>query len=340
MRILSTASGDIPLQRTLPAHLAHYSINNATVNYFHSTKGNEYIIQKLTVDQCSIYFSDIITTKAERYLIEIRQPCAELIISLNNTFALEVDDNEVQLYERGMNLLYTPVVLRYLEVKPDNNYSSMIIHMPVKWLNQLFHGNEPAFRRFFFQANNNETILLSNIGNHIADRSLLQLVDDIKCNAHVSQQLQSSTVQLLLRAVNAIGNNKENIQAPVNEKELQLAYEIKPIIINNLQTIHATESLVEKYNSAHHPAWPVTSYKLNKVCRYVYGITAADLISELRMSKAVELLLSKEKPLMDVIAKQIGFKDAGTFSRAFSDYYQLTPSQYRNQYQNMQIPPK
>ena len=60
------------------------------------------------------------------------------------------------------------------------------------------------------------------------------------------------------------------------------------------------------------------------------GLCYSRLVDEVRFVKARELILHQDK-LMDV-ATQLGYTDAGSFTRAFERWTGMTPMQYRKRF--------
>lgn len=61
-----------------------------------------------------------------------------------------------------------------------------------------------------------------------------------------------------------------------------------------------------------------------------YGISALDMLLEIRMAKAKQLMLRSDRKLRD-IAHEVGYEDEFYFSRKFKKLYQLSPSHYLKQ---------
>ncbi len=58
------------------------------------------------------------------------------------------------------------------------------------------------------------------------------------------------------------------------------------------------------------------------------GLTYSDLVMEIRISRARELLGDRSRPI-DEIASTLGYSDAANFTRAFKNHTGMTPTQYR-----------
>lgn len=61
------------------------------------------------------------------------------------------------------------------------------------------------------------------------------------------------------------------------------------------------------------------------------GITPSKYIYKLRMNKAIELLTTDSHTITE-IALTLGYSDLYSFSRAFKNFYGMSPNQYKNRY--------
>lgn len=75
-----------------------------------------------------------------------------------------------------------------------------------------------------------------------------------------------------------------------------------------------------------------TSY-FSELFRMHVGLTFSDYLTDIRMSKAAQLLLESELPLSD-IAELTGYANPSYFSTAFKKRFQMRPSEYRNKRNN------
>ena len=70
---------------------------------------------------------------------------------------------------------------------------------------------------------------------------------------------------------------------------------------------------------------------LTKLFKSKYGYSIYEYVLKLRMERAKELLMHEENKIID-ISKRLGYTDNHYFSKAFRNYYGVSPSQYRKQY--------
>lgn len=74
-----------------------------------------------------------------------------------------------------------------------------------------------------------------------------------------------------------------------------------------------------------------SSAYLTKLFRSTYGYSIYEYVLKIRMERAKELLENPDIKILD-ISDRLGYTDNHYFSKAFRNYYNISPSQYRNDY--------
>ncbi len=74
-----------------------------------------------------------------------------------------------------------------------------------------------------------------------------------------------------------------------------------------------------------------SSAYLTKLFRSTYGYSIYEYVLKLRMERARELLENPDIKILD-ISERLGYTDNHYFSKAFKNYYNISPSQYRNEH--------
>ena len=64
------------------------------------------------------------------------------------------------------------------------------------------------------------------------------------------------------------------------------------------------------------------------------GMSPLEYVHTLRLEEAKQMLESEDSPI-EAIAGEVGYEDAGFFSRLFRRSVNLTPAQYRRRFGNM-----
>lgn len=102
--------------------------------------------------------------------------------------------------------------------------------------------------------------------------------------------------------------------------EPRLAEKIYGYIYENFHQAINVSDIAEEFN--------ISRNYLFKLCRDHYGQSPKQIIQELRMNQASQLLRGTTSQVRE-IASIIGYKDAFSFSKMFKEYYGYSPSQFR-----------
>lgn len=105
--------------------------------------------------------------------------------------------------------------------------------------------------------------------------------------------------------------------------------EIVFIFLNDLAANHQTERTVEFYAERQ----SITTRHLSSVVKAITGKSASQMIALIVMNEAKVLLNSSNKPVSE-ISSMLGFSDQYSFSHFFKKHFEVSPSQYRNQFEN------
>ena len=106
------------------------------------------------------------------------------------------------------------------------------------------------------------------------------------------------------------------IDKDIDEEEIRIAKKAKDVLLKNISTtptIHTLAHLCATNDS-----------KLKKVFKKVYRITIHDYIKKLRLEEA-NILLKEQNLTIGEIAKKVGYKHQGYFSKLFFQSYGVYP---------------
>lgn len=105
--------------------------------------------------------------------------------------------------------------------------------------------------------------------------------------------------------------------------------EIVFVFLTDLSEHHLTEKTVEFYAERQ----SITTRHLSSVVKEVTGKTASHIIALIVMNEAKVLLNSSNKPVSEV-SSILGFSDQYAFSHFFKKHMEVSPRQYRHQFEN------
>lgn len=105
--------------------------------------------------------------------------------------------------------------------------------------------------------------------------------------------------------------------------------EIVFVFLTDLSKYHLTERTVEFYAERQ----SITTRHLSSVVKEVTGKTASHVIALIVINEAKVLLNSSNKPVSEV-SSILGFSDQYAFSHFFKKHMEVSPRQYRHQFEN------
>lgn len=105
--------------------------------------------------------------------------------------------------------------------------------------------------------------------------------------------------------------------------------EIVFVFLTDLAEYHLTERMVEFYAQRQ----SITTRHLSSVVKTVTGKAASHIIAAIVMNEAKVLLNSSKKPVSE-ISSILGFSDQYSFSHFFKKHLEVSPVQYRHQFES------
>lgn len=152
-----------------------------------------------------------------------------------------------------------------------------------------------------------------------AQRAIHYGVTDYLLKPIEEEELNHAIEKAILRInpEEKFGRDDENIDGTSPEEVIDI---IKDYIDNNYYTNIKITMFSEKYFFS-------IEY-LTKLFKSRYGYSIYEYVLKLRMERARELLSHEENKIID-IARRLGYADNHYFSKAFRNYYGVSPSQYR-----------
>lgn len=105
--------------------------------------------------------------------------------------------------------------------------------------------------------------------------------------------------------------------------------EIVFVFLNDLAENHQQDRSVEFYAERQ----SITTRHLSSVVKSITGKSASQIIALIVLNEAKVLLNSSKRPVSE-ISSILGFSDQYSFSHFFKKHLEISPSQYRNQFEN------
>jgi 2-isopropylmalate synthase len=133
----------------------------------------------------------------------------------------------------------------------------------------------------------------------------------------IDSDIIKASVSALAVAVNAILKSTDKVGSMTN---------LMVLIMNYIKNNYATVTLDDLVNSFH-----FTKPYLSKYIKENTGRTFGDIVRELRMKKACDML-ENTKMTVELIAQKSGYPTPEHFNRLFKKIYGMTPLQYKNKH--------
>jgi AraC family transcriptional regulator len=105
-----------------------------------------------------------------------------------------------------------------------------------------------------------------------------------------------------------------------------------------IRRIHKVQDYIEHHLGEHlsieelSKAAGFSKFHFSRIFQGILHESLAHYVNRLRMEKALFLLAYREDKNMTDIAYELGYTDSAVFSRAFKNYYDKSPSEYRKEY--------
>ena len=176
-----------------------------------------------------------------------------------------------------------------------------------------FNPNEPI--DFLYEKIQHETVL-EEIAQHPIDALSLYLIKKI---IHTQEDRTMQSIRCMHRVMEFITHRfslLDMVDKEIDKEELEIASRAKRQLLTSFKTPPTIEVL------AHLCA--TNESKLKKVFKKVYKITIYAYIQQLRLEEA-NLLLREEMMTIGEIAKRVGYKHQGHFSKLFFETYGVYP---------------
>lgn len=204
-----------------------------------------------------------------------------------------------------------------LKIDSKNESEVFILFVADFFLKQYlsFDINDPI--DFLYEKIQHE-IILEQISQQPIDALTLYIIDKI---IHVSEDKDMRSIRCMRRVMEFITHRfslLDMIDDRIDEEELKLASRAKNHLLNNFKSPPTIDIL------AHLCA--TNESKLKKIFKKVYKSTIYAYVQRLRLEEA-NMLLREELMTIGEIAKIVGYKHQGHFSKLFFETYGVYPKE-------------
>ncbi|WP_127579731.1 AraC family transcriptional regulator [Paenibacillus koleovorans] len=240
-----------------------------------------------------------------------RIECYSLHFVLDGAIRVEYGDGRVDLRRGDLFCLYPGKSYCYYRLSPE--------HEPPLQLRWLALDGPKVKSLLELTGLTSEAPFLHNAYNTSVEETLERLYEALKAVATVrtalSLELQSLLLKLLAQLIPDVASDKQTASDGYGWIRRCVDY----------MELHALEGITVQQVA--HYAGLHRSYFSDTFARQV-GVPPADYLRQIRMNKAKQLLLDTDASVSE-IALTIGYPNLYSFTRAFKQYFQISPSAYR-----------
>lgn len=133
-------------------------------------------------------------------------------------------------------------------------------------------------------------------------------------------QLESSFLSMMSSSINQFSEDSVGKKTTVTILDQELSVNVARILRNRIQEPPGLVELARLLGT--------NEFKLKKVFKEVTGYTVFEYLRKIRMEKAAQLLIRRDRTIMH-IAQSVGYQNQSSFTKAFRLYYGMNPSDYQ-----------
>jgi AraC-like DNA-binding protein len=221
-----------------------------------------------------------------------------------------------QTFERqpgGCTLSYLPQTRCVIETPPEDHILGVSVHFSPERFKNLFRQTPEGLEDMFSRSGNRPFVYRQSLFSS-QTANVLNQITHCPYTGEV-QRLFLEAKALELVALNLYGMNPVGTSEP-NRRETEQIHQAYEILV---QRIDAPPTLCQLSRAA-----GINRNRLNHGFKRIYGGTVFNVLRDLRLYRARDLLLNSTKSLAD-IALSVGYSDQANFTTAFRQRFGKTP---------------
>lgn len=192
------------------------------------------------------------------------------------------------------------------------------------FLSDFFEDKFFAYRlQYFFNPYHTSTLKLTSDNFALINNFFGEMQQEIHHTKEDSEHLLRSILYYILTKLNREFCAYHNIETDIQYNQTIVEFKMK--LEENFHKFHRVSDYAEMLN--------VSRVTLNKVIKLHYNLSATNLIKQRIISEVKSELLYSNKSISE-IAYELNFKELHHLTRLFKQYTDLTPKQFRENYQN------
>ena len=300
-----------PFSKTIPANLPAGRVQDACATHSRHFAGQ--ILAQHFSDQYTLgWLYDFETESAFTIPVNLPQTSVVMIYTLQGGIMLQTEGhNPLPLREQQYSLLSLQPEQHSLRLQPGHN-RLLLLQLGPSIFSQL---DETCI------SNPYEAPRPGNI--NAASRQQLAELEQTQLSGEIWQlKRQVLLLDLLFKTLDDMGAAYRKEDPSIYHRDYPVYKKIKDYIHDNIDKKLSIQILAKRFG--------IQPTQLRRGYKRIFHHQLADYIRELRLERARRLLVKTELPVHE-IAWEVGYESAAGFSRMFSNYYKLSPSDFRRE---------
>lgn len=326
LNLLSEHVGEIQLSSITPTLLWEYKLPDSTCLVAAGSYGN-FLLQEMTGTGYSIWYNTFLLPRRDAIIIKDDIDSVRIPFILKNSFTMQPKGlGDWVMHERSFQICHIPEGHTRYRFQKEKLYSIFELCIATELLERL----RPHYPLVdvLLQRNEGEAPLMAPNGPFVATSAMMGIIRDILNNTYIGPlrqlYLDVRVGELLILTIDQAANYKAPGTGKLSEDEVESIYEIKSLLLKQLDKSLALETLAKKRG--------LTVHKLKKGFQRIYGTGIFDFLLEARMERAGALLNETHIPI-EHVARLTGYKNITNFSVVFKKYYGFPPRYFRGKFE-------
>lgn len=234
-------------------------------------------------------------------------------------------NREIKIHSGNTSFFFTPALKTDTTISANEPLKLITIRIHPEILSRYVHGLSeilPMIVNDIARLSSENCIISTLAMTPEMKMAVMQIQSCPFNNAFKKVFLESKTIELITLYFALLNDlkSKKSFSAPsFTSKEIKSIHDAKSILLENFENPPLLTQLAKQVG--------MNKDKLNQGFHKIFGTTVFNVYRHQKMEEAKNMLESKEMNVTEV-AYNVGYSQPGTFSRAFKQYYGISPKDY------------
>ncbi|GAB3994176.1 hypothetical protein GCM10028807_31320 [Spirosoma daeguense] len=325
------AASNKPEKNTINSLSKHKKSNNVNTNGGSTLNTNKKVplrkIQYYELDNVTLHFQQLTAATCNPVDIWLDQPSIQMIFVLEGKRSYQPQPGYgpvCQLTAGEHCLGYYTAMKGQLLYDPEMPYFSVDIVLPEDYLRSIFQDDLTQLTNFGKSIEKKQSVLLGNRSFPLtpAQKEVLLAMRDCQLTGQLQKLfLEGKLRELLTLQIAQFQENQLGQHDTLNLEGVDTFYTVRDQLNQNLINPPSLKDLTLLAG--------MNRTKLMSGFKELFGKTIYGYVSDLRMERAKELMISDKHIKVADIARRVGFKNANNFSAAFKKKFGYSPNMFR-----------